>query len=172
MPIPHLTKAQMTDLKAICQIIADAKARLKKAGSPQWQTGYPNENSIQNDIINHHGWVLRANHEVAGYVAIIPGEEPTYGAIDGTWIKPNDPYITLHRVAITEHYLGQGFSKYLFSNAITIGLSQGIHNFRVDTYHLNQAMQTIAKQAGFEYRGIIKVNERVHPERLGFELNL
>lgn len=115
---------------------------------------------------------MKIDPEIVGYVAIIPGEEPTYRTIDGAWANATDPYITFHRVAISEKYLGQGFSKDLFSNAITVGLNQGFHNFRVDTYELNRAMQTIAKQAGFAYRGIIKVNAPVHPERLAFELNL
>ena len=37
----YLRQAQLADRDTIMQIIADAKAAMKKAGSPQWQDGHP-----------------------------------------------------------------------------------------------------------------------------------
>jgi phosphoglycolate phosphatase-like HAD superfamily hydrolase len=70
--------ATKDDLVEIMSIIGDAKAFLKKSGSTQWQNGYPNEESILNDINNKNGYVLMVGDKVAGYAAVIAAIEPTY----------------------------------------------------------------------------------------------
>lgn len=42
----YLRQAQLPDRDTIMQIIDDAKAAMKKAGSPQWQDGHPNTTMI------------------------------------------------------------------------------------------------------------------------------
>ncbi|HJG50369.1 GNAT family N-acetyltransferase [Limosilactobacillus ingluviei] len=172
MAIPILVPASTADLPAIMTIIDQAKAALKAAGSPQWQTGYPNQATIETDLAAEQGWVLRLEQTVVGYLALVVGDEPTYQHIDGAWADTTAPYATLHRVALSDQYRGQGLGKFMLSTAISVGAAQGIRNFRIDTYQLNQPVQTLVKAAGFSHRGTIYVNEPNHPERLAFELNL
>ena len=42
--------ATKDDLAEIMAIIGDAKVFLKKSGSTQWQNGYPNEESILDEL--------------------------------------------------------------------------------------------------------------------------
>lgn len=163
------TKDDLTDIMAI---IADAKAFLKKSGSNQWQSGYPNEETILNDIKNKNACVLMAGDKVAGYTAAITGIEPTYLDIDGKWNNDTDLYTTIHRICLSTNYQGQGIGKIFMSNIISLKYETGIRNFRVDTHRLNKPMQALALGNGFEYRGIIKVDDVLEPERLAYELNL
>lgn len=66
----YLRQAQLADRDTIMQIIADAKAAMKKAGSPQWQDGHPNATMITEDITKKIGWVLVIEQQIAGYVAM------------------------------------------------------------------------------------------------------
>ena len=77
MAIPILVPASTADLPAIMTIIDQAKAALKAAGSPQWQTGYPNQATIETDLAAEQGWVLRLEQTVVGYLALVVGDEPT-----------------------------------------------------------------------------------------------
>ena len=77
--------AKENDLTIIMGIINTAKDFLKKSGSTQWQNGYPNEESILNDIKNKNGYVFVVGDKVAAYAAVIVGNEPTYQEIDGAW---------------------------------------------------------------------------------------
>ena len=45
-------RAKIEDKEIIWKIIQLAILRRKADGSKQWQDGYPNEQSIENDIIN------------------------------------------------------------------------------------------------------------------------
>ena len=169
----YLRRAQLQDLPAIMKIIDDAKELLKKNGSPQWQNGYPNQETLTQDIAMQTNWVLINDNKVAATATLQLTPEPTYRNItQGQWQQPDEPYATLHRVAISSNYRGQGLSKLLFSNLLTVGQMQGIKNFRVDTHRSNKAMQHIAENFNFKKRGIIKVNDQNDPERLAYELNL
>lgn len=169
----YLRRAQLQDLTAIMKIIDDAKELLKKNGSPQWQNGYPNQETLTQDIAMQTNWVLINDNKVAATATLQLTPEPTYRNItQGQWQQPDEPYATIHRVAISSNYRGQGLSKLLFSNLLTVGQMQGIKNFRVDTHRSNKAMQHIAENFNFKKRGIIKVNDQNDPERLAYELNL
>ena len=169
----YLRRAQLQDLTAIMKIIDDAKELLKKNGSPQWQNGYPDQETFTQDIVMQTNWILINDNKVAATATLQLTPEPTYRNItQGQWQQPDEPYATIHRVAISSNYRGQGLSKLLFSNLLTVGQMQGIKNFRVDTHRSNKAMQHIAENFNFKKRGIIKVNDQNDPERLAYELNL
>lgn len=169
----YLRRAQTQDLAAIMKIIDDAKELLKKNGSPQWQNGYPNQENFTQDIAMQTNWILINDNKVVATATLQLTPEPTYHNItQGQWQQPNEPYATIHRVAISSNYRGQGLSKLLFSNLLTVGQMQGIKNFRIDTHRSNKAMQHIAENFNFKKRGIIKVNDQNDPDRLAYELNL
>ena len=169
----YLRRAQAPDLDAIMKIIKNAKSLLKENGSPQWQDGYPNRETFAQDIAMQTNWVLVDDHQVVATATLQLTPEPTYRIItNGQWSQPNDSYATIHRVAISNEYQGQGLSKILFSNLLTVGQMQGIKNFRLDTHRNNKAMQHIAENFNFRKRGIIEVNEKNDPERIAYELNL
>ena len=169
----YLRRAQLQDLTAIMKIIDDAKELLKKNGSPQWQNGYPDQETFTQDIVMQTNWILINDNKVVATTTLQLTPEPTYRNItQGQWQQPDEPYATIHRVAISSNYRGQGLSKLLFSNLLTVGQMQGIKNFRVDTHRSNKAMQHIAENFNFKKRGIIKVNDQNDPERLAYELNL
>ena len=169
----YLRRAQLQVLTAIMKIIDDAKELLKKNGSPQWQNGYPDQETFTQDIVMQTNWILINDNKVVATATLQLTPEPTYRNItQGQWQQPDEPYATIHRVAISSNYRGQGLSKLLFSNLLTVGQMQGIKNFRVDTHRSNKAMQHIAENFNFKKRGIIKVNDQNNPERLAYELNL
>lgn len=169
----YLRRTYMHDLPAISKVIAEAKALLKEAGSPQWQDGHPTRENLINDITHHQSWALIVNDQVAGVATLVPGPEKSYQKITGgAWHNDNDHYLTIHRVAISNAFRGHHLSSFLFSNLLTIGLERGYSDFRIDTHRKNQAMQKIAQNFGFKYRGIIQVDDKLDPERLAFELNL
>ncbi|MEY3238560.1 MAG: hypothetical protein RI883_2661, partial [Bacteroidota bacterium] len=108
------SKATITEIASIWEILQDAILRRKKDGSNQWQDGYPNPESINNDIVKGVGFVLRENEKIIGYCAILINDEPEYANIDGNWLTNGD-FVVFHRVAIAETHLGKGFAKVLFS---------------------------------------------------------
>lgn len=169
----YLRRAKLTDLDAIMNIIEEARHFLKKDGSPQWQDGHPDREQITADISREISWVLMVNDQVAGTAALQLTPEPSYQTIHhGQWSHPHSPYATIHRVALSSNYRGQGLAKFLFSNLITVGHLQGRSNFRLDTHEKNKRMQKLAQELGFVRCGEINVDDKIDPKRIAFELNL
>lgn len=168
----YVRKANKNDLDQIMPIITDAKKFLKETGSSQWQSGYPNTKTIADDITNKVGYVLCVGQTIAGYAAAITGIEPTYQKIDGKWQNNQDPYTTIHRMALSSHYRGMHLAGCFFSNLISLQLVEGIHNFRIDTFKKNAVMQHLALSNGFIQRGTIQVDDPIDPSRIAYELNI
>ena len=172
MSLIYLRPATQRNLPSIMTIIHEAQALLKKDGSPQWQDGYPTEEVFQTDIQRNECFVLMVNDQVAGVATLAHDPQPNYQNLsDGHWNVIDQPYATIHRLALSSEFRGMHLSNYLMSNLISIGIEQGIHNFRIDTHAMNERMQGLIKSAGFHYCGIIDKGNEVQ-ERLGYELNL
>lgn len=169
----YLRKSSLNDLDDIMEIIGEAKALLKKDGSPQWQVGGPTREVLTNDIEKEINWVLIVDDVIAGTATLLDTPEPTYTDIkNGHWDNETDPYVTTHRVAISSKYRGMHLSKFMFTNLTTIAVEHGFKNLRIDTHALNQRMQGLAKSLGYQYRGNIFVDDPIDSKRLAFELNL
>ena len=73
----YLRRAQLQDLTAIMKIIDDAKELLKKNGSPQWQNGYPDQETFTQDIVMQTNWILINDNKVVATATLQLTPEPT-----------------------------------------------------------------------------------------------
>lgn len=171
MPI-YIRLAKKSDLTNIMAIINEAKQLLKEEGNPQWQCGRPNKEILADDIAKKQAYCLMADHEIAGIAVLLTSPEPTYKSIDGAWRNDSEKYATIHRIAVSTKFRGQHLAKFLISNLISRGMMLGIHNFRIDTHKVNKRMQALIRHSGFEYCGVIQVDQTVNGARNAYELDL
>lgn len=147
-----LRKAKQAELSVIWEIIQYAIEQRRKDGSDQWQDGYPNEQSIQEDLNNGNAYVVTEDEVVLAYAAIIFDKEPAYEIIEGTWLSNND-YAVVHRVAASELAKGKGIATKLFQMVEGICLDSGVHSIKVDTNFDNIPMLKILEKLGYSYCG-------------------
>ncbi|MFY1046360.1 GNAT family N-acetyltransferase [Chryseobacterium sp. GP-SGM7] len=145
-------KAESSDINIIWEIIQQSVERRRIDGSQQWQNGYPNLQTIENDVAKGFGYVLTVNHEVAIYVALIFNDEPAYSTIEGEWLT-NGEFVVVHRVAVSEKFAGQGLAKKLFDYIEDFTKSQNVLSVKVDTNYDNLAMLKILESKGYTYCG-------------------
>src|SRR5258705_11257099 len=108
-----LRKANFSEAPVIWTILQQAIEQRKQDGSDQWQNGYPNEQTVHDDITKEHGYVLIDDTVIVAYAAIIFGIEPAYNNIKGQWLTTAD-YVVVHRVAISNEVKGKGIATLLF----------------------------------------------------------
>lgn len=147
-----LRKAEIEDRDIIWNIIQQAIERRRKDGSDQWQQGYPNLGTVENDIAKGFGYVLTVNDEVAVYAALLLNDEPAYSTIEGAWLSDGE-FVVVHRVAVDEKFAGQGLTKKLFDHIEDFTREQGIQSIKVDTNFDNIAMLKILESKGYSYCG-------------------
>jgi GNAT superfamily N-acetyltransferase len=147
-----LRKAKQSELQTIWEIIQYAIAQRKASGSDQWQNGYPNEETIREDIAAGFGYVLEEDGVILIYAAIIFGKEEAYENIDGKWLT-NDVYTVLHRVAASPKAAGKKAATKLFQLTEHMCTDNNIYSIKVDTNFDNFPMLRILENLGYTYCG-------------------
>ena len=151
------------EVNAVMKVIEDAKKTLAKAGSDQWQNGYPNADIIIDDIISGQAYVVLEEGEVIAYAAVTRSPESAYDAIyEGKWQGGELEYLVFHRIAVARDAQGQGVAQTFLE-----GLIEGFDylDFRSDTHAKNIAMQHIFEKLGFKQVGKVPVDG----ERLAYQ---
>lgn len=149
-----LRLATFNEVDTIWEILQDAIVQRKNDGSSQWQNGYPNKQTVLDDIKNGFGYVFTDSDKIIAYAAIIFGTEPTYKEIKGKWLS-DDPYVVVHRVATAQAYKGKGIATQLFLQIETLSLKNKVYSIKVDTNFDNQQMLHILKKLNYTYCGDI-----------------
>jgi GNAT superfamily N-acetyltransferase len=150
----NLRIATQTEIPAIWDILQQAILQRKQDGSEQWQNGYPNEQTVHDDISNRYGYVLIDNNEVIAYAAIIFGIEPTYNDIKGKWLTNSD-YVVVHRVAASNAVKGKGVATHLFKMIEDLCVEKKVYSIKVDTNFDNIPMMKILDKLSYVYCGEI-----------------
>ncbi len=144
--------AQSKDQQGIWEILQWGIALRKSQGSTQWQDGYPNENTVLDDLRKGAGYVLLEEGKLVGYCAIFLSDEPAYENLEGEWLTEGD-FFVVHRIGISKEASGKSYGKKLLQHVEAKALRQGIHSIKVDTNFDNQAMLAILKALGYHYCG-------------------
>lgn len=156
-----IRQATPTDFNGILSIYASARNFMMEHGNPaQWGSAYPPRETIFHDIEQGVLMILEDEEGLYGVFALIAGEDPTYQTIqDGSWASAS-PYATLHRIASNQRRKG------VFNECLEYAKSCYTH-LRIDTHEQNLIMRHLILNAGFSYRGKIKVEDG--SSRLAYE---
>lgn len=165
LEVKSTTKHEIDD---VMRIINDAKEYFQSKNIDQWQNGYPNVDDILNDINKQISYCIKDDDVLVGTCAISFEKDNNYkNIIDGKWLN-DEPYGVIHRICVDSKFKGKGYANKLFGYAEKIAKEKGIHNLRVDTHEKNISMQHLINKNGFEYCGIVFVNDGNDP-RIAFQ---
>ena len=157
-------KATTEDIDTIERMIKAASGRLGAAGIDQWQRGYPNRTSIENDVEAGVGMVLALGNEILAYGAVIFTGELAYDDLTGGQWLTDGQYAVVHRLCVSEIFVGMGFAKQFMSAAEAMA-AERVKSFRIDTHPDNKIMQNLVERMGFTYCGDVVIESR----RLAYE---
>ena len=160
-----IRKGKSEDFNSVLKIYDDAKKFINSYNSPQWQDGYPNEDTFYSDLENNRLYVYELEGEVVACASFYNYEIDYDSIYDGKWLTNNNDYIAVHTIATSNEYRGRGivkeFFKYIFNNT-------NVDSIRVDTHELNQPMIKMLEKNGFIYCGVIYLRSN-GAKRLAYE---
>ncbi|KQB81319.1 GNAT family N-acetyltransferase [Leuconostoc lactis] len=160
MPAVYMRQARADDLHDIKAVIDNGREYLKQQGINQWQMGYPNQDTIATDLELKQGYVLIVDETIAGYAAVIVGEDPVYGVIEaGRWQNDDKCYVTLHRFAMSNEFRGHKLAQRFMTAILSYFYAQNQRDFRIDTHPENFAMQAVITGNGFQKQGHVYIQE-------------
>ena len=143
-------KTEEKDCPQVIALYQQAQSYFKEAGIDQWQNGYPNAETLAEDMAGGESYVLvdKETGEVLGTCFVSFEKEPDYDVIyEGSWLN-DEPYGVIHRIAVASHRRGVASFCYEFA------LSQ-CPNLRIDTHRDNVPMQRSLQKNGVHRCGII-----------------
>ena len=155
-------KANMQDAPEIWAILQEAIERRRLDGSDQWQDGYPNLSTVENDIFQARNYVLVLNRKIIATAALIFNEEPAYEKIEGAWLSEGE-FLVVHRVAVSDEVAGKGFATRFFTYFEDFAKGNGVYSIKVDTNFDNLAMLRILEKLDYTYCG--EVDMRGSPRK-------
>ncbi len=147
-----LRKVTEKEITTALLFIEQAKAHLKEQGIDQWQNGYPNLESIKEDVVADRGYFVTDDGVPAGYLCLDFEGEPVYSQLDGQW-KCNTGYAALHRLAVGDAHRNKGVGIGAFRACEELCRKKDIHSIRVDTKDENPKMRHVVTKNGYQYRG-------------------
>ena len=152
-----LIPATPADLSVCMEILDSGRIFQRQQGFTQWRDGYPAEGDVLRDIESAGAYLLTVDGTPAGYVYIGFDGDPSYPNIVGKW-HFDEPYVVMHRVAISGNFRGMGLSDVLFHLAGALVRSRGFNALRIDTHEDNKRMQHILTKNDFSYCGTVLQN--------------
>ena len=170
-PVPELRPARGNELPQLERMLEDARERLRALGLTQWQSGYPNLETLAADVAAQRMLVLaRDDGALLAAGALCFGEDESYREIDGSWLS-DAPYATVHRLFTARDTLRCGCARRWLCAAETLCLSHGVHSLRADTHRGNAPMRALLERGGFRLCGVIRLcsSPEPDPERLAYQ---
>lgn len=157
----EIRKTRIEELDAVMCIYQRARRFMAEHGNPsQWGDNKPAREQIAKDIEQGKSYVCVQGAEIAAVFYFAMEEDATYREIfEGEW-KNQEPYAVVHRIAAAGTVKGAG------SFCMNWAAAQ-CDNVRIDTHRDNTVMQNMLKKNGFEYCGIIYIEDG--SERLAFQ---
>ena len=145
----EIRKATLQDLPVILAIYDAARTYMRANGNlHQWNNGYPDEEVVRKDMAGGNCHICVEDGQIIGVFALFKGPDSTYAKIyDGCWLN-DDPYVVIHRIAVSAHR--KGIASQCFAFAL-----QQCANLRIDTHEDNIPMQNSLAKNGFTRCGII-----------------
>ncbi len=153
--------AILSDVEAANEIYDKAREYMRTSGNvEQWSGSYPGEADILEGIADGTSYVCEDGDEIVATFYFKVGEDPTYKVIyDGEW-KNSHEYAAIHRIAVKHH--GRGIADFCYNECFRM-----YSNLKIDTHRDNIPMQKSLKKNGFEYCGIIYLQNG--EERLAYQ---
>ena len=156
-----IRKTTERDLARIAEIYENAKCFMRETGNPnQWNQGTPNIDTARADMERGVGYVAEEEGKIVATFMFTLDGEPTYAKIyEGEWLN-DAPYGVIHRIAVAEQ--GRGIIGFCIDQCFLC-----CQNLRIDTHRDNLPMQRALQKRGFQYCGIIYLENG--DERLAYQ---
>ncbi|WP_461205868.1 GNAT family N-acetyltransferase [Clostridium sp. DL1XJH146] len=156
----QIRRTLKSDIEEILDLYQKARGFMVQNGNPtQWDKNYPSKSLLENDIANNNSFVCVEDNDIVGTFMFKIGDDPDYKEIyQGKWLNYED-YGAIHRIA-------SGNGKKGVASFCLNWCFQQIRNIRIDTHKDNLPMQNLLKKNGYEYCGIIYIENG--DERIAF----
>lgn len=154
--------AKEMDVATILDITKACGAHLRSKNIFQWNSYYPDVNTLAQDVQRNELWVLEDASFIKGCVVLSDFMDKEYECIP--WTSQNEGAKYVHRLAVHPKWQRQGIAGNLMDFAEQLALNKGATAVRLDTFSRNPGNQLFYENRGYKTRGAIYFpNQSAYP---------
>jgi ribosomal protein S18 acetylase RimI-like enzyme len=154
----NIRPANPCDLQEVMVLYKKCTVKMNQSGLFNWHDSYPDLETISNDIDTRTLYILEKDG-IQGAVALNSDQPPEYRDIK--WEYHKEPYLVVHRLAISPDQQGKGYGINLMEFAEELAAYTACPSIRMDVYTINTPGRSLYQK--LEYT---ELNEFFFP---GFE---
>ncbi|SNX53904.1 GNAT family N-acetyltransferase [Thermoanaerobacterium sp. RBIITD] len=149
-----IRKGCLDDQLFIMGIIHNAIIDMEAKGIYQWDSIYPNDEVINNDLSNETLYVYEDGGIIKGIIVLNEYQDKEYE--DMKWEFNSGKHLIIHRLCIDPKYQGQGIARLLVDYAEQQGKALGYESIRLDAFVNNERACNLYKKLGYKAVGIVE----------------
>jgi ribosomal protein S18 acetylase RimI-like enzyme len=130
----NIRAAEESDIQKVMALYKKCTVKMNHAGLFNWHENYPDLVTIRNDIQTGTLYILETDH-IHGAVALNDDQPPEY--VDIKWEHHEEPFLVVHRLAISPDQQGKGYGIKLMDFAEELAASTTCPSIRMDVYTIN-----------------------------------
>ena len=162
----------LSDFDEVFTLCLEARETLARRGVNQWQTGFPDSESLTDDLKSGRCFAfITEQGTIAAMTRLNLEPEEMYEHLkSGAWLTGKTGYATTHRTVVSPAFRSTGLSDRLLEEAARRAKEAGCISLRVDTHRDNRPMRALIARQGFtECCTFLLPYPDKDPERIGFE---
>ncbi len=139
--------ASEKDLDAVCDLVAEAVAALRRNGIDQWDELYPDRAQFAEDIRRNELRLVLCAGRLTALYTVNDRCDPAYA--NGAWSSPAASFRIIHRLCVAPARQGTGLGSAVIRRIEAELREQGVGAIRLDVFTQNPAAQALYVRAGY-----------------------
>ncbi len=145
-----ITKAKLSDVKEIMEIINTTVEEMKSYNNTQWDENYPQGKDFEKDIEQGDLYVEIEDENIKGFICVNYIEPIEYSDLE--W-SSNEKSMVVHRMSVNSKFRNSGIGSKLMNFAEELAIKNGVKYLKTDTYSINTKMNSLFKKFNYEIVG-------------------
>ena len=144
--------AQKEDLDIVMSIFTDATNEMNNKGIHQWDSIYPNRNTLEEDIKKKQLYIGISGETVVS--AYVLNQEYDEQYANGAWKYPNSTYYVLHRICVNPLFQNKKIGTLTMLHIEDEVKKMGVDTIRLDAFTLNPYALKLYEKLGYSKVGL------------------
>ena len=145
-----ITKAKLSDVKEIMEIINTTVEEMKSYNNTQWDDNYPQDKDFEKDIKQGDLYIEIEDENIKGFICVNYIEPIEYSDLE--W-SSNEKCMVVHRMSVNSKFRNSGIGSKLMNFAEQLAIKNGVKYLKTDTYSINTKMNSLFKKFNYEFVG-------------------
>lgn len=163
--------AKQNEAKEIASILSMCGKHLRENGIDQWDSSYPNLETINNDISNETCFVYLENDVIIACIVLNEIQDEEYFELK--WLTSNEEkQLVVHRLGVDPKHQGKGIARKLMDFCEDFAKEKNYDSIRLDTFSQNPRNQRFYLNRGYTEIGSVYLKYKKDSPYFCYELLL